>query len=118
MAVEEHDRDTQTFEPAQWGVSVAQRCDQHALDSLFLEKLQVTQLAHLLPGAVAQENHATDFVHGVFDAPCDVREEGVGSVDHHEPYRPARTCSELTRRLVANESQLLNRRGDAFAGAG
>src|SRR5450759_2882891 len=82
VVVQEDDRDTQPREGSQRRSDIADRCDEHAPDTLFLEELEVAPFACLLSSAIAQEDHTAEILNGVLHAARDVGEEGVGSVDH------------------------------------
>jgi hypothetical protein len=85
------------------------RCDEHALDALLLEQVQVRRLARRIFAAVAQVEGEAGRVGCLLRTFGDVGEEGVGDVEHDEGNGAAGAPAQLARRLVAHEAQGVDR---------
>lgn len=95
---------------------LAGRGDQHAAYALFLEEVEVSTLALGVAGAVAREHDAAVLEDRVLDTPCDVGEERVRCVDHHEADRATGAGAELAGGLVVDVPERLDGRAHARQG--
>ena len=88
------------------GSAAVDRGDQHALDPLLLQEVEVGRLARRGPAPLLQRKTASPArVGGLLHALRDVGEERVAGVEHDVGQRAAAAAAQLAGRLVAHEAR-------------
>ena len=115
-AVHEHHRSAPALQPREPVMGAGHRRDQDPLHPVLLQQFQVVRFLDLLIVAVAQDDGQARLAGLVLDPACHVGEERVRHVEHDQPYGPAPPGPELARRLVPDETQMLDGRLHPAAG--
>ena len=99
------------------GVSpVVDRGDEHALDALLLEQVEMASLASRALPAVADDDHGPGGLDGLLGAAHHIGEEGVGHVEDDDGDGAAVSGAQLAGGVVADVAELLDRVEDAPTG--
>ena len=109
VRVDHHHRRAAPGEQHEPLVGPVDRRDEHPLDPLLLQQVEVRRLAAPVLAAVAEEHRQPDRVGGLLHALRDVGEERVARVEHDVRERAAAAAAQLASRLVAHEAQLRDR---------
>lgn len=79
------------------------------MHALLLEQVEVSRFAILVLVAVAQEDREPIFRRAIFRTTRHVSKEGVGDVENDEADAEAATGPQLPGRVIANETEFVNR---------
>ncbi|MDQ1125726.1 hypothetical protein QE428_000759 [Microbacterium sp. SORGH_AS 505] len=114
LGVDEHDRHAGRLERLGPRLVEGERGQQHAVDALLAEEVEVCVLARRLLAAAAEEDRHAVLGGALLGAAGDLGEERVGRVEDDESDGSAASGAQLPRGVVADEAELGDGRVHAF----